>query len=90
MPTLISARLARGNRGRPSRSDLNIGYAISSLLFIGLFLVSLVTQCGLRLLLRRQYLADQSDHQQFEQIDQASGEYFDEQFFHDRQVRSRR
>ena len=48
------------------------------------------SQRGLRLLLRRQYLADQPDHHQLEQIDQARGEYFDEQLFHDRQVTSRR
>jgi hypothetical protein len=45
---------------------------------------------GLSLLLRSQHLADQPDHQQLEQIDQARGEYFDEQLFHDRQVRTPR
>lgn len=47
-------------------------------------------QRGLRLLLRREDLADHPDHQQFEQIDEASGEYVNEQLFHDRQIRSRR
>jgi hypothetical protein len=41
-------------------------------------------------LLHRQDLANQPDHQQFEQQGEASGEYVDEQLFHNRQVRSRR
>jgi hypothetical protein len=35
-------------------------------------------------------VADQPDHEQFEQKGEGSGEYVDEQLFHNRQIRSRR